>query len=70
MLLGENNLICVSDTGKMKFVKKLDYTPLSFCKFFHKNKSSESIFLKVIKYLSGSFVVGWYFGELRFRNKD
>lgn len=31
ILLGENNLICVTDTGKMKFVKKLDYTPLSFC---------------------------------------
>lgn len=31
VLLGENNLICVSDTGKMKFIKKLDYTPLSFC---------------------------------------
>ncbi|CRK93885.1 CLUMA_CG007412, isoform A [Clunio marinus] len=33
ILLGENNLICVSDTGKMKFIKKMDYTPLCFCSF-------------------------------------
>lgn len=32
VLLGENSLICVSDTGKLKFVKKFDYTPLCFCK--------------------------------------
>ncbi|KAG5671675.1 hypothetical protein PVAND_001863 [Polypedilum vanderplanki] len=33
VLLGENNLICISDTGKIKFIKKLDYTPLALCSF-------------------------------------
>lgn len=38
MLLGENNLICVSDTGKMRFIKKLDYTPVSFCNYRKKHR--------------------------------
>uniref|UniRef100_A0A182PG59 PTHB1 N-terminal domain-containing protein n=1 Tax=Anopheles epiroticus TaxID=199890 RepID=A0A182PG59_9DIPT len=27
VILGENNLFCVSDTGKVRFIKKLDYSP-------------------------------------------
>lgn len=33
MILGEHNLICLTDTGVIKFVKKLDYTPISFFSF-------------------------------------
>lgn len=32
-MLGDNNLICVSDTGKVKFIKRLDYTPVALCSF-------------------------------------
>lgn len=30
MVLGERNLFCLSDTGKIKFVKRFDFTPLCF----------------------------------------
>ena len=33
ILLGENNLICSSDTGKIKFIKRLDYTAICLCSF-------------------------------------
>uniref|UniRef100_A0A336N0M3 CSON007645 protein n=1 Tax=Culicoides sonorensis TaxID=179676 RepID=A0A336N0M3_CULSO len=33
VLLGENNLICTSDTGKIRYIKRLDYTPICFCSF-------------------------------------
>ncbi|XP_063708995.1 protein PTHB1 [Culicoides brevitarsis] len=33
VLLGENNLICTSDTGKIKFIKRLDYVPVCLCSF-------------------------------------
>uniref|UniRef100_A0A182RDK8 Protein PTHB1 n=1 Tax=Anopheles funestus TaxID=62324 RepID=A0A182RDK8_ANOFN len=33
VILGENNLLCVSDTGKVRFVKKLDYSPICFHTF-------------------------------------
>lgn len=33
MILGENNLLCVSDTGKVRFIKKLDYSPVCFHSF-------------------------------------
>ena len=37
ILLGENNLICLSDSGKLKFIKKLDYTPIAFCNYLINN---------------------------------
>ncbi|XP_050073758.1 protein PTHB1 [Anopheles maculipalpis] len=33
VMLGENNLLCVSDTGKVRFIKKLDYSPICFHSF-------------------------------------
>ncbi|XP_001659313.2 protein PTHB1 [Aedes aegypti] len=33
IVLGENNLLCITDTGKLKFIKKLDYSPISFHSF-------------------------------------
>ncbi|XP_053676405.1 protein PTHB1 [Anopheles nili] len=33
VVLGENNLLCVSDTGKVQFIKKLDYSPMCFHAF-------------------------------------
>uniref|UniRef100_A0A182WLL9 PTHB1 N-terminal domain-containing protein n=1 Tax=Anopheles minimus TaxID=112268 RepID=A0A182WLL9_9DIPT len=33
VILGENNLLCVSDTGKVRFIKKLDYSPICFHTF-------------------------------------
>uniref|UniRef100_A0A182XPB6 PTHB1 N-terminal domain-containing protein n=1 Tax=Anopheles quadriannulatus TaxID=34691 RepID=A0A182XPB6_ANOQN len=33
VILGENNLLCVSDTGKVRFIKKLDYSPVCFHSF-------------------------------------
>ncbi|XP_050093992.1 protein PTHB1 [Anopheles aquasalis] len=33
VVLGENNLLCVSDTGKVRFIKKLDYSPICFHAF-------------------------------------
>uniref|UniRef100_A0A182NK21 PTHB1 N-terminal domain-containing protein n=1 Tax=Anopheles dirus TaxID=7168 RepID=A0A182NK21_9DIPT len=33
VILGENNLLCVSDTGKVRFIKKLDYSPICFHSF-------------------------------------
>lgn len=33
VILGDNNLICISDTGKVKFIKRLDYTPTALCSF-------------------------------------
>uniref|UniRef100_A0A182LY43 PTHB1 N-terminal domain-containing protein n=1 Tax=Anopheles culicifacies TaxID=139723 RepID=A0A182LY43_9DIPT len=33
VILGENNLMCVSDTGKVRFIKKLDYSPICFHTF-------------------------------------
>ncbi|XP_058053381.1 protein PTHB1 [Anopheles bellator] len=33
VVLGENNLLCVSDTGQVRFIKKLDYSPICFHTF-------------------------------------
>lgn len=33
MVLGENNFFCITDTGKVKFIKKLDYSPICFHSF-------------------------------------
>uniref|UniRef100_A0A182JSH0 Protein PTHB1 n=1 Tax=Anopheles christyi TaxID=43041 RepID=A0A182JSH0_9DIPT len=33
VILGENNLLCVSDTGKVRFIKKLNYSPICFHTF-------------------------------------
>ncbi|XP_058121716.1 protein PTHB1 [Anopheles ziemanni] len=33
VVLGENNLVCVTDTGKVRFIKKLDYSPVCFHTF-------------------------------------
>lgn len=33
MILGENNLISMTDTGKVRFIKRLDYTPVCFTAF-------------------------------------
>ncbi|XP_053665222.1 protein PTHB1 [Anopheles marshallii] len=33
VILGENNVLCVSDTGKVRFIKKLDYSPICFHTF-------------------------------------
>uniref|UniRef100_A0A182QYT0 PTHB1 N-terminal domain-containing protein n=1 Tax=Anopheles farauti TaxID=69004 RepID=A0A182QYT0_9DIPT len=33
VILGENNLLCVSDTGKVRFIRKLDYSPICFHTF-------------------------------------
>ncbi|XP_062550917.1 protein PTHB1 [Armigeres subalbatus] len=33
VVLGENNLFCITDTGKLKFIKKLDYSPICFHSF-------------------------------------
>ncbi|XP_029735561.2 protein PTHB1 [Aedes albopictus] len=33
IVLGENNLLCITDTGKLKFIKKLDYSPICFHSF-------------------------------------
>lgn len=33
MILGENNLIAMNDTGKVRFIKRLDYTPVCFTAF-------------------------------------
>ncbi|XP_055630807.1 protein PTHB1 [Toxorhynchites rutilus septentrionalis] len=30
VVLGENNFLCLTDTGKFKFMKKLDYSPICF----------------------------------------
>lgn len=33
MILGENNLISMNDTGKVRFIKRLDFTPVCFTAF-------------------------------------
>ncbi|XP_058826875.1 protein PTHB1 [Topomyia yanbarensis] len=33
IIMGENNLVCVTDTGKVRFIKKLDYSPICFHSF-------------------------------------
>lgn len=33
MILGENNLISMTDTGKVRFIKRLDFTPVCFTSF-------------------------------------
>ncbi|XP_055538517.1 protein PTHB1 isoform X2 [Wyeomyia smithii] len=33
VVMGENNLICVTDTGKVRFIKKLDYSPVCLYSF-------------------------------------
>ncbi|XP_058466212.1 protein PTHB1 [Malaya genurostris] len=33
VITGENNLICVTDTGKIRFIRKLDYSPVCFHSF-------------------------------------
>lgn len=33
LILGEHNLFCLTDTGKTKFIKRLDYSPMCFASF-------------------------------------
>ncbi|KAL3267708.1 hypothetical protein HHI36_006839 [Cryptolaemus montrouzieri] len=33
LILGEKNLYCINDWGKLKFIKRLDYSPLCFTSF-------------------------------------
>ncbi|XP_055613146.1 protein PTHB1 [Uranotaenia lowii] len=33
VILGENNILCFTDTGRIRFVKKLDFSPICYCSF-------------------------------------
>ncbi|XP_053686775.1 protein PTHB1 isoform X2 [Sabethes cyaneus] len=33
IIMGENNLLCITDTGKVRFIKKLDYSPVCLYSF-------------------------------------
>ncbi|XP_019878207.2 protein PTHB1 [Aethina tumida] len=38
MILGERNLYCLSDKGRLKFMKKLDYSPICFNTYYLEEK--------------------------------
>lgn len=42
-ILGENNLMCISDTGCMLFIKRLDYTPICFYTFLNAPETGTSL---------------------------
>lgn len=35
VLLGECNLVCITDNGTVRFIKRLDYTPICFESFLN-----------------------------------
>jgi hypothetical protein len=69
VLLGILNLWTVTDTGKMKFIKKLDYTPLCFCNLDKEKKNFFFLFLPLFitlpdfSLIAGSYVLGWFWGK-------